>query len=233
MLIAIISDIHGNLEALMRVFEDMDALGIDRIVCLGDIIGYGADPSACLSLIRRRVPLVLMGNHEEATFNPATREWFSAIARHAIEWTIRHLSEEERAWIRQLPYTTSFEGSRFVHAAPKHPERWDYVMGRFEALTQAEAFSERLCFIGHSHIAGLFPLEPNVRKYNTENRFLINPGSVGQPRDGDPRASYGILDTVAGTYENRRVSYPIHITARKIRSAGLPPFLADRLSMGH
>ncbi len=232
MLIAVISDIHSNLEALSVVLADMEARRADMLVCLGDIVGYGPDPSSCLSLLRERATAVVMGNHEEAVFNPRERDNFTERAYRAIEWTAGRLTAGEIEWMKGLPYQLEMEGIRFAHATPKASRSWDYVFSAFEARVQAGAFSERLCFIGHSHVAAVHPLAPSVREYNVVDRFIINPGSVGQPRDGDPRSSYGLLDTVAGSYENVRLEYDLEATIRKIREAGLPRSLGDRLRIG-
>jgi diadenosine tetraphosphatase ApaH/serine/threonine PP2A family protein phosphatase len=230
--IAIISDIHGNLEALTRAFEYIDSAGTDRVVCLGDIVGYGANPTECLSLVRERTGSIVLGNHDEAAFDSQQNESFTPNARTAIEWTSRRLDESEKRFLRSLPYQISFDGMLFVHASPRHPERWDYLLGVMEARGCDAAFGERICFIGHTHLPFVCPMKPSIRGYNPESRFIINCGSIGQPRDRDPRSSFGLLDTVAGTYENIRLEYDIKTAADKIRAAGLPAALADRLFKG-
>ena len=232
MRVAIISDIHANLEALTAVLADIDAEGVDRIVCLGDVVGYGANPAECLALVRARAPHCVLGNHDSAVFEPELRLLFSTNARAAAEWTARQLDAEAVAWLRALPFRLLLDGVLFVHAAPSEPERWDYVFGLMEARMHAASFTERLCFIGHTHHAAVYSLRPAVKHYNGFDRFIINPGSVGQPRDGNPRASYGLLDTVAGSYENRRIEYDIARAAGKIIAAKLPKRLADRLYEG-
>ncbi|MDX9757730.1 MAG: metallophosphoesterase family protein [Bacteroidota bacterium] len=230
--LAIISDIHANLDALHAVLADIDAVEADRIVCLGDIVGYGADPSACLALVRERVDLCVLGNHDAATFSVPERAFFNPNARLALEWTIAQLSADDLAFLRGLPYRVSKDDLLFVHSAPRAPEQWDYVFTGMEARGYGRHFHERICFIGHSHVPGIFPIDAGAPDYAHDRRFLINVGSVGQPRDGNWRASYGVLDTVAGSYENRRVAYDVEAAGRKIISRGLPRRIAERLRSG-
>jgi diadenosine tetraphosphatase ApaH/serine/threonine PP2A family protein phosphatase len=230
--LAIISDIHANLEALERVLEDIEAAEADRLVCLGDIVGYGPDPSACLDLIRERADICVLGNHDAAVFSLTERAFFNPNARLAVDWTASQLSADDIAYLKGLPYRVSSDNYLFVHSAPRAPEQWDYVFSGMEARMYGRHFHERICFIGHSHVPGLYPIDAGVRGYSHDRRFLINVGSVGQPRDGDWRSSYGLLDTVAGSYENRRLEYDVDSTARKLVSRGLPRRLAERLKVG-
>lgn len=232
MRIAIISDIHANLEALESVLADIDAVEADHIICLGDIVGYGSDPAACIALIRQRVRLCVLGNHDAAVFSVKERAHFNPNARLAVDWTASQLSTEDVGYLRSLPYRVSQDNMLFVHSGPRAPEQWDYVFSGMEARLQGRHFHERLCFIGHSHVPGLYPIEAGSQEYRHGQRYLINVGSVGQPRDGDWRGSYGLLDTVAGTYENRRVEYDVATAARKIIDRGLPRRLAQRLAAG-
>lgn len=232
MRLAIISDIHANLEALDAVFEDIDRVGVDRIACLGDVVGYGANPVECLALVRARSQHCVVGNHDFAVFDKPLRKLFVASAQKSAQWTENQLSEADVAWLKGLPYKLSFDNMLFVHSTPRDPELWDYIFGHLEAQMYSNAFMERLCFVGHSHHAHVHSVTPRVRGYTPTDRFIINPGSVGQPRDGNPKASYGLLDTVAGTYENRRVEYDIEKAGAKILAAGLPPNLASRLREG-
>lgn len=232
MRLAIISDIHANLEALEQVLADIEAAEADRLVCLGDIVGYGADPSACLDLVRERADICVLGNHDAAVFSLTERAFFNPNARLAVDWTAAQLSADDIAYLKGLPYRVSSDNFLFVHSAPRAPEQWDYVFSGMEARMYGRHFHERICFIGHSHVPGLYPIDAGVRGYSHDRRFLINVGSVGQPRDGDWRSSYGLLDTVAGSYENRRIEYDVDSAARKIISRGLPRRLAERLRMG-
>ncbi|MDT8324586.1 MAG: metallophosphoesterase family protein [Bacteroidota bacterium] len=232
MRLAIISDIHANLEALTAVLEDIHHRQADRIVCLGDIVGYGADPAPCVGLVRSHADICVLGNHDAAVFAAHQRAYFNPFALAAVQWTVGRLSAEDVAFLRGMPYRISLENMLFVHSAPRAPEEWDYVFSGMEARMQARHFFERLCFVGHSHIPGVYPLDSGVREYTPDDRFLINVGSVGQPRDRDWRSAYGLLDTVAGSYESRRVAYDVDTAMRKIRDAGLPVRLAERLRSG-
>jgi diadenosine tetraphosphatase ApaH/serine/threonine PP2A family protein phosphatase len=230
--LAIISDIHANLEALERVLEDIDAMQADRLICLGDIVGYGADPSTCLDLLRDRADVCVLGNHDAAMFSPNVRDFFNPLAQQVAEWTASRLTEDDIAYLKGLPYRVSSDNLLFVHSAPRAPEQWDYVFSGMEARMHGRHFHERICFIGHSHVPGVYPIDPEVRGYAPGHRYLINVGSVGQPRDGNWRSSYGLLDTVAGSYENRRLEYDVDAAARKIIERGLPVRLAERLKTG-
>jgi len=230
--LAIISDIHGNLEALSSVFDDIAARQADKIICLGDVVGYGADPVACVRFIREHADTCVLGNHDAGVLAAAKRSFFNPAALEALLWTATRLGDEELTWLSSLPYRYSKDDMLFVHAAPRVPEQWEYVFGGMEARRYARHFHERLCFIGHSHVPDVFPLDPEVSRYDTSSRFMINVGSVGQPRDGDKRACYGFLDTVAGTYGHVRVEYDVAAAMAKILKAGLPRKLAERLRQG-
>ncbi len=232
MRLAIISDIHGNLEALTSVLDDIRTREADRIICLGDVVGYGADPVACLRLVREHCNACVLGNHDAGAIAPAKRAFFNPAALEALVWTTRLLDEAEKSWIASLPYRLSKDDMLFVHAAPRVPEQWEYVFGGMEARRYERYFHERLCFMGHSHVPAVFPVDPAVAVYNSTDRFIINVGSVGQPRDGDWRACYGFLDTVTGTFEHRRLEYDVATAMGKILKAGLPRKLADRLRLG-
>jgi diadenosine tetraphosphatase ApaH/serine/threonine PP2A family protein phosphatase len=230
--IALISDIHGNLEALETAFDDIQRKGVDEIWCLGDIVGYGANPSECLELVSGTCSAMILGNHDEAAFQIGVENGFNDFASHAILWTRSNLSSEQLGLLKSLPYKISRSDILLVHASPSRPQAWKYVFGSMDAMSQKTVFSERLCFIGHSHIPGIYPLTGSSAIYNSTDRFIINVGSIGQPRDGDPRLSYGLLDTFSGSYENIRLEYDTSAAANKIRDAGLPAYLADRLLHG-
>ena len=232
MRIAIFSDIHSNLEALTTAFGYIDQVGIDQVICLGDIVGYGPDPQECITRIRERCGWIILGNHDVGIISPEQLHDFNSVARSALEWTIRELNTHAREFFLSLPYSMTKEGMMFVHSTPRNPAKWEYIFSSFEARLYSDAFTERLCFIGHSHIPGVYCMNLRVREYNTMDKFIINVGSIGQPRDGDPRLSFGILDTVAGTYENVRLDYDAKTTASKILKRGLPRYLAERILIG-
>lgn len=232
MRIAIISDIHGNKEALETALEDIRQRAPDRIVCLGDIVGYGANPVECLAAVREATPYIVLGNHDEAIFDPSKREHFAPMAREAIIWTSNQLAASDRNFLAGLPYRLRIDEFLFVHATPEHPEEWDYIFGGFEARLHSRAFTERVCFVGHSHIPAVYSMTAGTTAYNGKDRFIINVGSIGQPRDGNPDLSYGIVDSVAGTYENIRLRYDVKAAVKKILANGLPQRLAHRLLEG-
>jgi diadenosine tetraphosphatase ApaH/serine/threonine PP2A family protein phosphatase len=232
MRIAVLSDIHGNFEALEAALGDVDSRKVDRIVCLGDIVGYGANPRECLQCIRERTNDIVLGNHDAAAFDIRVRENMSINAVEAIRWTERQLSREDMDFLRGLPQSISFHDIFFVHATPKAPREWEYIMYSFDARGYFRYFTERLCFIGHSHSPRIFCEKAFKLSFSMEERWIINVGSIGQPRDEDPRASYGLLDTVAGTYDNIRLPYNIDGAAAKILDAKLPKVLAKRLYEG-
>jgi predicted phosphodiesterase len=232
MRIAILSDIHANLEALEAVTEAVAKQHVDVIVCLGDIVGYGASPNACIEIVCSLTPHILLGNHDEAAIDLPRAEYFNPYARIAAEWTHDELTEEYRSFIHALPYTTVLEELLFVHSSPKDPAEWNYVITDADAQENFPAFPEPVCFIGHSHLPGIFSDDMRDGPVQRDKKYIINVGSVGQPRDNDPRSSFGIFDTNLWEYQNLRVEYDMEKAAAKIRKAGLPKPLADRLFVG-
>jgi diadenosine tetraphosphatase ApaH/serine/threonine PP2A family protein phosphatase len=239
MRVAIFSDIHGNLEALMAVLEKLADFNIKKAICLGDVVGYGADPNACVAQIQESASVVMAGNHDWVAVGLADASLFNPIALAAIRWTTSQLTHDHADFLRQCPLFLDEDSVRYVHASPVCPDAWDYVSspqwGRL-ALSKSEC---ALCFIGHSHKAFICSesgqedvvVEGDLC-LNPAHRYLINVGSVGQPRDGDPRAAFVIWDQDTGNLALHRVSYNVSAAQAKIRSAGLPGFLADRLSVG-
>lgn len=232
MRIAIISDIHGNLEGLEKTIELITANNVDQIVCLGDIVGYGASPNECLTLVRKLTPNVLLGNHDEAVIDIAKTEYFNPFARIAAEWTNQELTEEHQSYLQTLPYTLELENLLFVHSSPYEPAEWHYIITATDAQMNFSYFNQPVCFVGHSHVPGLFCDDVWTNVLTEGKKFIINVGSVGQPRDSDWRLSFGIVDTAEWTYENIRGEYDVKKSADKIRKAGLPKALADRLLVG-
>lgn len=232
MKIAIISDIHSNLEALEKALETIDQKGVDEIVCLGDIIGYGANPNECLDLIRVRAKHILMGNHESVIANPDQIRQFTPNARIAAAWTLLKLTEENKNLIKELPLTAKTGELLFVHSSPFEPKEWHYLVSGKEIKFNFDHFSEKICFFGHTHVPGTYPERGTLTEIDRADRFLINVGSVGQPRDHDPRLSFGIIDTEGWEYENVRLEYDAIKTSRKISEAGLPAYLAERILAG-
>ena len=225
MKIAYISDIHSNLEALETALQEISRLEADRIYCLGDIVGYGADPNSCVELIREVANGAIAGNHDFAAVGLTSTEHFNSFAQAAIRWTDKRLTKDNRQYLKSLPLTLSNDSVFCVHATPIAPEKWGYIFSREDANRHLEAFDEPICFIGHSHIPALFESKDRAR-------CIVNVGSIGQPRDRDPKLSFVIFDTDTVEFERIRLEYDIQKAAAKIRKAKLPEFLAERLFLG-
>ena len=237
---AVLADIHANLEALRAVLAD--CLGeVDGVLCLGDLVGYGADPIPCVELLAERAAALVAGNHEYGVTGKLALRWFNPYARAAVEWTAGNLDEDHRAYLESLPLTALLAEAMLVHASPSRPDEWEYLITAAEGFDAFSAFDTRLCFIGHSHQPGFWSLGSTgpVRAsgafditLESGRRYIVNVGSVGQPRDRDPRACYAIWDRAARRITIRRVTYDVAEARRKIIAAGLPRFLADRLKNG-
>jgi predicted phosphodiesterase len=229
---AIISDIHSNLEALTKALEIIDQRSVDEIICLGDIVGYGANPNECVEVVRRRCSIVIKGNHDEALLNASIIKRFTEDARSAIEWTRTQITEEKISYLRTLTFSRKKSDLFFVHASPCNPEEWKYILDNETAATTFQCFSEPLCFIGHTHAPAIFSLVGHAKSIAKGNRYLVNVGSIGQPRDQISDLSFGIFDSVSWTYENIRSSYDVETAMRKILISDLPARLAHRLLIG-
>ncbi len=225
---AVISDMHSNLEALTKVLGEIKTRNVNEIICLGDIVGYGANPDEVADLVRREARYVVRGNHDDALFDEITFSMINPYARAAIDYTRASLSADNYDWLRKIPMTERFADLLLVHASPSEPREWKYVFSEVDAQVELSSFDEMICLIGHTHVPVIF----RKKISETEVRELINVGSVGQPRDGDNRASFGIIDTGNYTYENIRIEYDYRAAANKIIAAGLPSFLAERLHKG-
>jgi diadenosine tetraphosphatase ApaH/serine/threonine PP2A family protein phosphatase len=243
--VAVISDIHSNRHALEAVLAAVDEAGVEQVWCLGDMVGYGADPDACTALVRERCSICLVGNHDLAVLGRLDISTFSEAASAAVEWTRENVSEETLSFLGGLDPAASQQGIGLFHASPRDPV-WEYVLSTDQAEGGFEVLEERVGLIGHSHIALFFVRPPDARPGHAqgaqadagvevelvEGEWLLNPGSVGQPRDGDPRAAWLELDTEAWTAAWHRVPYDVEAAATAIRAAGLPPSLAERLEVG-
>ena len=238
MRIAVISDIHANLEALEECFKKIDELSPDEIVCLGDMVDYGAQPNECVELIKSRVKHVVLGNHDEAQFRYKIAEGFNDNAHSSSLLTRTIIKKEHIGYFKTLPRTLRFENLFFVHSSPSEPEYYSYILTPDAAGLNFPYFRERVCFIGHSHLPVIFEqgvfdvlyVKPGL--LNPSKRYIINVGSVGQPRDRNPMLSFGLFDTKTFFYENIRIEYDVDSAAQKIKKAGLPPALGDRLYTG-
>jgi predicted phosphodiesterase len=241
MRIAVISDIHGNLRALEAVLAAIDAERPDAIWCLGDLVGYGPRPNECIAIVSERASICLVGNHDLGVTGAIGLHEFSPDAAEAARWTQGVLDDRAGAFLRGLEPSATIEGAELYHASPRDPV-WDYILtadAAYDALNQTTA---PLVLVGHSHVAlavvladghlsgGLAP--DGTRLELEDGRWLINPGSVGQPRDGDPRAAYLWLDLDRMFAAFRRVPYPVEQTQAELRERGLPESLAARLALG-
>ncbi len=237
---AVVSDIHGNLEALLSVLADIERRDIESMVCLGDFVGYGASPNECIETLRPLIEAAVIGNHDMAAIGRLRLASFNPDAASAAMWTDVTLTAENRAYLQNLPYSVSWRGHRLVHASPSNPEEWRYVLSQEDAEEEMSAFTERVCLIGHSHYPGAFEWNARRMRYTREaeirieegHRYLVNVASVGQPRDSDPRAGYLIIDDDSQTLTHVRLEYDIDRAMRRIVEAGLPSFLAERLQWG-
>ena len=241
MLVAVISDIHANLEALEAVLEDVDRVEADTVLCLGDVVGYGPDPNLCVEVVSRVAFACVAGNHDHAVLGQTDITYFNTYACEAVLWTRSVLAEEARAYLARCPLKDTFEQALLVHGSPVDPEDWNYIFSVGDAHRAFDRFEEPLCFVGHSHVPVVFDLDSRgfveVREasrlvFEPGHRYIVNVGSVGQPRDWDPRAAYGLWDTEKNSFELRRLAYDVQTTQRKILAAGLPEFLATRLATG-
>lgn len=237
----LISDIHGNLEALEAVMKELDKLDVDEVLCLGDVIGYGPDPEKCLEVVRERAKIILAGNHDHAPLGLVDISYFNSYAKRAVEWTAVQLSEASRRFLESRPLKHVLDNFTIVHATPANPAAWEYILSVDDAIENFPFVTGRCCFIGHSHVPVVIVREVDERvrvlratnlTLEDDSRYIINIGSVGQPRDLDPRAAFAVYDNESFDYQLHRVSYEIGRTQRKILERGLPPFLAERLALG-
>lgn len=238
---AIISDIHGNLEALESVLAEIDRLKVDLILCLGDIVGYGPNPNECVELIKQRVHVTLAGNHDYAPLGKLDLSYFNPWARSAIEWTAAQLNQASIDFLLSLPLRKEVDGFTIVHSTPNNPAAWNYIITIGDAAKNFSEFEQQVCFIGHSHVPMIVAvngggdfriIRENPLRIEPEMRYIINVGSVGQPRDFIPKAAFAIYETESKVYELLRVEYDIAETQSKIFKSGLPSFLAERLELG-
>jgi predicted phosphodiesterase len=240
--VAIVSDIHANRQALEAVLDQIRAAESEAIWCLGDLVGYGADPDACVALIREHAQICLAGNHDLAVTGALSVEDFSDAARRAAEWTRSTISEQTRTFLETLSPSDEDQAVSLYHASPRDPV-WEYVLSPLQAELGFDVQPQRIAAVGHTHVALAFhrfdgeSATGETRHEGDEldlsvGYWLLNPGSVGQPRDGDPRAAWMELDTDAWTATYRRTEYDIDGAAWAIRAARLPDSLAERLNFG-
>ncbi len=247
---AVLSDIHGNLEALTAVMDVLAGQRIDHYLCLGDVVGYGADPGACLDRLAACQATVVSGNHDAACIGKLEMGWFNEAARAAVLWTRDQLGFTELDVLRRWPLTATVDGLTLVHGTLRHPARFEYLVDVAQAMDTMTTCRTLMCLVGHTHVPCVIEFDRMQRKIlrfltspaeltemsfrddPSALRYVVNPGSVGQPRDGDPRASVMVIDTSEKRMAIHRVAYDIASAQRKIRETGLPGFLADRLAVG-
>ena len=242
MRVAVVSDIHGNRHAFEAVLADVASAGADELWCLGDLVGYGADPDASVELAREHAAVCLAGNHDLAVTGALPLDEFSRGAEIAARWTQEVIQAENLAYLQGLEPAGHVEGIGLFHASPRDPI-WEYVLSGLTAELCLDAAAQRVSLIGHSHVALSFHRNEGESATGSTRRegdaldisageWLINPGSTGQPRDGDPRAAWLMLDTEAWTAHWRRADYDIAGAQAAIRAANLPDSLAERLQYG-
>jgi predicted phosphodiesterase len=238
---AIIADIHANLEALEVVLEDARQQRVTNYACLGDVVGYNANPKECLDIVRTMAMPCVKGNHDEYCSQDEHLEGFNPHAAEAVQWTRSHLSAEDRIWLRDLKYNRLVANFSIVHATLDAPKRWGYVFptDKFAAAASFTYQNTSVCFFGHTHVPVAFVRDSVVRggtysRFRVEpgKKYFVNVGSVGQSRDGVAKATYTTYDLDDGFVELRRLDYDIPKTQAKIIAAGLPQRLADRLAEG-
>lgn len=241
MLVAVVSDIHSNLAAFEAVLADLPT--VDEVWCLGDTVGYGPAPNECVELLLQQKQISIAGNHDLACVGLVDIAYFNHEAQIASLWTGKRLKDTNKEVIRRLPRELTVGDFTLAHGSPREPI-WEYILSPSEAMANFAHFSTPYCLVGHTHRPAVFwgPAEDQPAGYSTPEpdeevqlagrRMIINPGSVGQPRDGDPRASYALLDTQAQVVRFRRVEYDIAATQARMQQEGLPYTLWARLSVG-
>ncbi len=236
---AIFGDIHANLEALEAVMADAKLQGVTDFVCLGDVVGYNADPVACLNIIREMNFPTVKGNHDSDASENHSLENMNPVAAFALQWTREQLDEDQRLWLKRLRMVRQVSDYTIVHSTLDQPVNWNYVTNRFDAMSNFSYQFTKLCFHGHTHVPKVYVKSDKVREVTADSvkieanaKYFINAGSVGQPRDGDPRACYVIYDNESEIIVFRRVDYDMAKTQEKILAAGLPEMLAERLAEG-
>ncbi|HWL54736.1 MAG TPA: metallophosphoesterase family protein [Chthoniobacteraceae bacterium] len=237
---AIFGDIHANLEALTAVLEDAHDAGCTHHVCIGDIVGYNANPHECIEMIRELGCPVVKGNHDEQAYMNDDLENFNPLAEEAIRWTREHLTDSDKGWLQSLRLVRQVRDFSVVHATLDTPQQWGYVFNQLDAAASFNYQYTNVCFYGHTHAPRAYVRDGTVRAVPLDilaiepgKKYFINVGSVGQPRDGDWHASYCIYHADKNYVELRRIEYDIHTAQDKVVDAGLPQRLADRLALGN
>ena len=236
---AIFGDVHANFEALQAVLEDARANEVTHYVCLGDLVGYNADPVACLELVRAMECPIVKGNHDEQACEVTDLSYFNPLAARAIQWTRDQLNDEQKEWLKALKFSRLVRNFTVVHSTLDSPASWGYVLSDLDASASFSYQHTQLCFYGHTHVPRAFirdtrvhEVAPDTITLEAGKKYFFNVGSVGQPRDQDWRASYALYTPGSQTVQWRRLSYDIETAQKKIIAAGLPERLALRLAEG-
>lgn len=237
---AIFGDVHSNLEALNAMLDDCRKEGVTDFLCTGDVVGYNASPSECMKIVRELGCPVVKGNHDHYVASEQNLEDFHPNAAAVVRWTREQLTDEEIMWLYNLPFVETKLGITLVHSTMDNPETFGYVFDHFQADANFIRQKTPLCFHGHTHVpmiyekqvAGVYRIDPQDFKLPVGRKYFINVGSVGQPRDGDPRAAYVIYDQATRQVKFRRLEYDVQAAQERIRMAGLPERLAERLALG-
>lgn len=242
MLYGVISDIHSNLEAFNAVLDSLENHNVDNILCTGDVVGYGPDPNGCMELISEKVAYCVKGNHDYAALEQLGSEFFNRTARQSCDWTRNQLTPANLSSLQHIPFkqTIPEDNMLLVHSEPWLPQLFDYIQSTYDATLNLSTLDDGcVCFTGHSHVPICFYSDSSFYYYDNETltlpenaKAIVNVGSVGQPRDGDPRSSYVLYDSTTRQLTFKRVSYDFQETGAKIQRAGLPKVLGDRLRFG-
>jgi diadenosine tetraphosphatase ApaH/serine/threonine PP2A family protein phosphatase len=238
---AFFSDVHANLAALNAVILDFRAENVDRVFFLGDAVGYGPNPNECVELISQIAEIKLMGNHDYAALGLMETDFFNQYAAESMNWTKNSLSKKTIETLSDFELTAVIDDILLVHASPKEPEQWHYILDLEDVEENFECFDKKMCLVGHTHRPfivsryedGTCVISSKTEEKLYENRrYLINIGSVGQPRDNDPKSCYMIYDKDQQTVKIKRVAYDLSYTQQEMAKLGLPDYLIDRLAVG-
>ena len=242
MRIGIVSDVHANVEALEACLHALDERGYDYLACLGDVVGYGAQPNECCALIRERADVTILGNHDAAVCGRMDYGYYRLIARQALDWHARHVTDENKAWLASLPYQHRVGDVAFCHGSPVNHEDFEYIFSQEQMLELVNAYPAQapVTFIGHSHLCRAFGFSATQvtevlrTRFHLEpdRKYLITVGSTGQPRDYDPRACAGLYDTETRAFEFLRLEYDVEQAAARILATDLSPAFGKRLLLG-
>ncbi|MBN1893472.1 metallophosphoesterase family protein [bacterium] len=241
MRIGVFSDVHGNLEALNEVLDALKEESVDRFICIGDVVGYGPDPNACVEKVREISDAVVAGNHDFAAAGRISTADFNENAAQAILWTQANLNPDSAHFLHELPMVFEYGDITAVHATPESPAEWHYILSENDAKRSLAASPTLICLVGHTHVPCIFVKDPeggislkedHQVHFRSGEKYLINAGSVGQPRNGDTRAAYGVLDTEEGEFHFGFREYPVEKVQQKMARAGLPLWLIERLALG-